>query len=95
MRLAASERPDAFDGTVLESLAALTSVLGQQLPHLALREIAEAQRLGLDIEGAAALDVRTFPAGIDLIVAHVPDPAQDYALREIVRAAIIICTQLA
>jgi len=70
-------------------------VLGQQLPNLALREIAQAQRLGLDVEGAAALDVRPFPAGIDLIVAHVADSAQDDTLREMARTAIIVRSQLA
>ena len=94
-RLAAGQLPQALDRGQLEDLPALGAVLRQQLLYLALAEISQAQRFGLDVEGAAALHVGPLPAGIDLVVAHIPHAAQDHALRERLRPPVIVRPQLA
>ena len=93
-RLAAGEFPDALFGTGLEGLVALGSVLGEQFPNFGFRKVAEAQRHSFDVERTASSDVRRFAAGIDLVVAHIPDSAQDDSLREVVRATVVVHSQL-
>ena len=83
-----------LDNAGFEGLATLGRVLGQQLPEFGFRKVAQAQRRGLDVERAAALDVRAFAAGINSIVAYVADSAQDDALGKMARTPVILGAQL-
>ena len=79
--LAAGLPPDFGESVVGEGLAGFVGVLTEQIPDLALREIAEAEGLGLDVEGAATQhDLPRRRA--DAVVAHVAYTTQDDALRE-------------
>ena len=83
-----------LDDASLQGLASLGGVLGQQLPEFGFRKVAQAQRLGLDVERVTALDVCALPARIDLIVAHVADSTQDHTLRELMWAVVMVRSQL-
>ena len=64
----------------------LFGVLGDQGAHLRLGEVPQAQRLGPDVERAAAGDDRLLGARVDAVVAHVAHPAQHHALGKATRA---------
>ena len=81
-RLAPSLPPHGIQRFRGERLPGLLGVLREQRSHVGLREVAEAQRLGPDVEYAAAGDRRVLGAGMDAVVAHVAHPAQHDALRE-------------
>ena len=78
-----------------ELLARFLPVLFQQAIDVALAEVAEPQRLGANVEGAAAGDDFVRRARADAVVAHVAHAAQYDALRELARAAIVARPQLA
>ena len=65
-----------------EHLPRLLGVLGEQRAHFGLREVAEAQGSGLDVERAATGDHGTLRGGLDPIVADVSHPAEHDAVRE-------------
>ena len=69
-----------------EHLPRLLGVLGEQRAHLSLREVAEAQGSGLDVERAATGDHGVLRGGLDPIVADVAHPAQHHAVRGSSRA---------
>ena len=76
-----------------ELLAGLGGVLGDEGAGLGLREVAQAQGLGGDVERAAAGD--NLPGtGADAIVPDVPQAAQHHALRKARRALLIAGPQL-
>ena len=74
---------------------------GEQRAHVGLREVAEAERLGLDVERAAAGDHRVLGAGVDAVVPDVTDvtyvahAAQHDALRKAGWALVVAGPQLA
>ena len=70
-------------------------MLREQGPDLVWREVAEAQRSGLDVESAAPGYERVFGARMDAIVAHVAYAAQDDALREPPGTPVVAGAQLA
>ena len=91
--LAAGQFPDCRQDFMGDGLAGLLGVLAQQVAHLPLREVAQAQGLGLDIEGAAA--EHDIPCcGADAVVAHVAHAAQNDALREVPRSVAVPAAQL-
>ena len=92
--LAASEFPDPCQRAFLEDLPCLLRVLAYEGSRLTFREVPQTQRLGLDVEGAAAHDVRSLPAREDPAVAHIPYPAKHDALRESTRAVAIPASNL-
>ena len=65
-----------------ERLPRLRRVLGEQRPRLPRGEVAQTQRLRLDVEGAAAEHEGLLGGGMDAVVPHVPHAAQDDALRQ-------------
>ena len=93
-RLALGQRPDPAPRFRRERLAGLAGVLIEQRFDLPRREVAQPQRLGADVEGAAAGDDRLFRRRPDAVVAHVAHPAEDDALREAARALRVARAQL-
>ena len=93
--LPAGQLPDLVPGARGERLARRLGVLGEQRQNLVVREVAQAQRLGLHVERAAAGDDRLLGARPDAVVAHVPHAAQDDALRKGRRAPDVARSQLA
>ena len=75
-RLAPGLFPDRLQRVVGEHLARLRRVLRQQGPRLPGAEIAQPQRFGLDVEGAAPGDHRILGGRLDPVVAHIPHSAQ-------------------
>ena len=84
-RLAARELPDSAPRLRRERLAGLRGVLRQERVDLGRREVPQPQRLGADVERAAAGDNRVLAVGPDAVVAHIAHAAQDDALRESAR----------
>lgn len=79
--VAAGVRPGFGEDVLGEGLAGGVRVLLIECADLGLGEIAQAQRLGLDVEGGAAGD--DFAAGdVDAVVLDVAQTAQDDGLRE-------------
>ncbi|MCY4661631.1 MAG: hypothetical protein OXF93_17775 [Acidobacteria bacterium] len=93
-RLAGGARPDHPQRVVGERLSRIRGVLGEQSLRLRLREVAEPQRLRLDVESAAPEDERVRGARPDAVVAHVHHPAQDDAVREAGRPLVVAGPQL-
>ena len=93
-RLALRLRPHRLRGRRRELLAGLLGVLAHQRLRLALVEVAEAQRLGGDVERAAAGD-HLPAAGTDPVVANIPNPAQHDAGGEAFGALLVAGAQLA
>ena len=93
-RLAAGLRPHEVERLRGERLSGLPGVLGEQRAHLGLREVAEAQRRGPNVERAAAGDRRLLGACVDAVVTDVPHPAQHDALRKASRALVVAGPQL-
>ena len=93
--LAVGQFPGQFQRRLLESLPGLLGVLPVQRFHISLVKVAQAQRLGLDVERAAAGDDGFVTAGMDAIVAHVAYSAQDDALWKRRRTPGIAGAQLA
>ena len=75
-------------------MSRLPGVLGEQSFHFLRREIPQPQRFGLDVEGAAAGDDGLLGGGMDAVVAHVSDTAQNDALRKAGGALIVPGSQL-
>ena len=69
-------------------------MLPKQRADLDLAEVADSQRLRLDVEGAAARDDLLLGARVNAVVAYVSDAAQDDALRKPLGAISVACTQL-
>ena len=63
-------RPDRLQGSRAEHLSRPRRMLPQQLLNLVAREVAEAQRSRLDIEGAAPGDDCLLQVRMDAVVAH-------------------------
>jgi hypothetical protein len=93
--LTAGQVPDLLQGLGGEDLPGLGGVLQQQGVDLVLIEVAQAQRLGLDVEGAAAGDDLGLGAGVDAVVAQVAHAAQHDRLREALGALRVAGAQLA
>ena len=70
-------------------------MLGEQRAHFGLREVAEAQGSGLDVERAATGDHGVLRGGLDPIVADVSHPAEHDAVREALGPLVITAPQLA
>jgi len=68
-----------------EGLAGIRGVLSIQLAHLVGREVAQAQRLQLDVEGARCAEAPGVAAGGRLVVAHVAQAAEDHRGGELLR----------
>ena len=94
-RLTTGQLPDCGLGVAGEFLAGFRGVLGKQGLDIVWREVAEPQGLGADVEGTPSGDDRVLGRRLDPIVAHVPDAAQDDALRETPRAFRIAGAELA
>ena len=77
-----------------EALAGLLGVLRQQRARLRRGEVAQAHRLGGDVERAAA-GHRLAGTGADAVVAQVPHPAQHDALREAGGTLLVAGAELA
>ena len=93
-RLAGGARADQRLRLLRERLPGRRGVLRQQCPYLLLREVAQAQRFGLDVEGAAAQHHPVLGGRVDAVVAHVTHPAQDDAVRVARRAVDVAGAQL-
>ena len=93
-RLAAGLRPNEVERLRGERLSGLFGVPGKQRAHLGVREVAEAQRPGPDVERAAAGHGRLLRAGVDTVVTDVPHPAQHDALRKASGALVVAGPQL-
>ena len=94
-RLAAGLPPHRAERVRRERLPRLFGVLGEQRAHVGLREVAQAQRFGLDVERAAAHDDRVLGAGVDAVVADVTHAAQHDALRKAGGTPVVAGPQLA
>ena len=93
-RLAAGVLPHGPARRRREALAGLEGVLRHQPARLPPREVAEAQGLRGDVEGAAAGD-HLAGAGLDAVVPYVPHAAEHDAVREAPRAVLVAGAQLA
>ena len=69
-------------------------MLPKQRADLDLAEVADLQRLRLDVEGAATRDDLLLGARVNAVVAYVSDDAQDDALRKPLGEISVACTQL-
>ncbi len=72
---------DVIDDSLFEALACFLRMLEVKRGDIFLAEITQPQRVGFDVEGAASGDDLVV-GGVDAVVAHVPDPAQEHRLRE-------------
>ena len=93
-RLTAGARANQRQRVLCERLPSGRGVLRKQGPYLVLREVAQPQRLGLDVEGAAAENQPVLGGRVDAVVAYVAHPAQDDAVREGGRALVVAAAQL-
>src|SRR5262249_40165557 len=72
-----------------ELLAGLGSVLGVELAHFVGGEVAQPQRLHLDVEGAGGAEPVGVTTAGSLVVAHIPQPAQCHRGGKPVRSFVI------
>ena len=94
-RLPRRPRPDQLQRSLREPLPRLLRMLRQQRPRLRLgEEVAQPQRLGPDVERAAAEHQRVLRGGVDAVVANVPHATQDHAVREASWALVVTGAEL-
>ena len=92
--LTLSLSPDLGDRLGGEALAGLTRVLIEQLPDLGFAEVAQAQGLRLDVEGAPTQDGIPLGRRVDAVVAHVTHATQHHALGKPPRAVGVASAEL-
>ncbi len=94
-RLPLGLRPHAFQRLGGELLAGLAGVLADQSLHFRFPEVPQPQRIGADVERAAARDHLSRRTRANAIVPQVAHAAQNDAVREPVWTQVVAGAQLA